>query len=152
MYDKNNNVYSCTINSGGINLVYNNSTINIPFSKQFNFNEWTYIAIDIYQNSVYTIISQLQTSLNGNIKDVILYKDKNNIDISNTILNFDEITIPLNTIDIDLSNFRIYNSEYSIENEYQMDMYSQLVQNASKLIVVDTPLNKNDMSFISPVR
>ena len=83
---------------------------------------------------------------------MVIYKDKNNIDISNTVLNFDKITIPLNTIDIDLSNFRIYNSEYSIENEFQMDMYSQLVQNASKLIIVDTPLNKNDMSFISPVR
>lgn len=152
MYNDVNNVYSCSINSGCINLVYNNSTINIPFSKQFNFNDWSYIAIDIYQNQVYTVISQLQTSINGNIKDVILYKDKNNIDISNTILNFDKITIPLNTIDIDVSNFRIYNSEYSIENEYQMDMYSQLVQNASKLIIVDTPLNKNDMSFISPVR
>jgi len=57
MYNDVNNVYSCTINSGGINLVYNNSTINIPFSKQFNFNEWTYIAIDIYQNQVYTVIS-----------------------------------------------------------------------------------------------
>ena len=55
-------------------------------------------------------------------------------------------------LDMNMTNIRLYENEYELGNAYKYDMYSQIVRNASKLILVDTPKAPNNMSFKSPIR
>jgi hypothetical protein len=38
-----------------------------------------------------------------------------------------------------MCNIRLYESEYSMDDNYKLDMYSHVTRNASKLILVDNP-------------
>ena len=51
-----------------------------------------------------------------------------------------------------MTNIRLFENEYEFGDVYKQDMYSQVVRNASKLILVDTPKPANDMNFVSPIR
>ena len=145
-------VYRVNLDPASLKCTINEYTLSAPLGRQHDFGNWTYMAIDVHKDDAFMIISQLDYALNGHIKDNILYSGKVSKNIINYNMEFDKFVIPLKGTDIDMSNIRIYESEYSMENEWQMDMYSRVVQNASKLILVDTPLNANDMSFISPLR
>ena len=53
---------------------------------------------------------------------------------------------------IDICNIRLYENEYALEDNYKLDMYSEVTRNASKLILVDEPNPANKMSFKTKVR
>ena len=55
-------------------------------------------------------------------------------------------------LEFNMTNIRLFENEYEFGDTYKQDMYSQVVRNASKLILVDTPKAPNNMSFKTIVR
>lgn len=110
---------------------------------------WHYIMIDISPDNIHYIINDLKKSAKSYV-DKIIY-DKN-IKIENDDFTVNYFSIENMEKDIYMCNIRLYENEYPMGDEYNYDMYSPVVRNASKLIFVDTPNVPNKSMFISPIR
>jgi len=84
------------------------------------------------------------------IIDRILIDEKLPINIKT--FSIDSAALNNVKIGFNMTNIRLFENEYEFGDAYKQDMYSQVVRNASKLILVDTPKPANDMSFVSPIR
>ena len=86
----------------------------------------------------------------GNYEDNLLINEKVPINIKT--FTFDQAYINNVGLNFNMTNIRLFENEYDLGETYKQDMYSQVVRNASKLILVDTPKAPNNMSFKTIVR
>ena len=111
---------------------------------------WNYIAFEITPKNIRTIILDIITDTDGHTHDNIIIDEKLPINIKTFTFNSGEINNSKK--EFNMTNIRLFENEYEFGDAYKQDMYSQVVRNASKLILVDTPKPANDMSFVSPIR
>jgi len=86
----------------------------------------------------------------GHTYDNLIMDEKLPINIKT--FSFNSVLINNVKTEFNMTNIRLFENEYEFGDAYKQDMYSQVVRNASKLILVDTPKPANDMSFVSPIR
>lgn len=132
-----------------INIKFNDiqKVINI---KNLKLELWNYIAFEITPKNIRIVILDTITDTVGHINDNIIMDEKLPINIKTFSFNSGEINNSKK--DFNMTNIRLFENEYEFGDAYKQDMYSQVVRNASKLILVDTPKPANDMSFVSPIR
>lgn len=131
-------------------VIFNINDINKTAQVTLQNDIWHYIMLDISPNNIHYIITDLKESQNNSYIDKIVY-DKN-IKIELEDFNVNQFTIENKEKDICMCNIRLYENEYPMCDEYNYDMYSPVVRNASKLIFVDTPNVPNKSMFVSPIR
>ena len=119
--------------------------------KNLNLNDWNYIAFEMSPISVrFLIINSEFSTGEKRIIDRILIDEKLPINIKT--FSIDSAALNNVRLGFNMTNIRLFENEYEFGDAYKQDMYSQVVRNASKLILVDTPKPANDMSFVSPIR
>ena len=124
--------------------------IDIKSLVKLNFDKWTYFAIDICQSSIRFILLQLTQKTDTSVSSELLVDQTENINIKT--FSFNNAAIENMGNNIDICNIRLYENEYALEDNYKLDMYSEVTRNASKLILVDEPNPANKMSFKTKVR
>lgn len=154
--------YNNDSNTFGINIDQNNLYVKLgQVEKKFiiadghsnDYKKWHYLAIDFGPSSTRVILAKLQDAYNSVDKKVsksIVIDKTQKFRIENFM--FDSLAIENTEQNIQMCNIRLYENEYPVGDTYEMDMYSNVTRNASKLIVVDGPIPVNTMSFISPVK
>ena len=132
-----------------INIKFNDiqKVINI---KNLKFELWNYIAFEITPKNIRTIILDIITDKDGHTHDNTIMDEK--IPINIKTFSIDSAALNNPRLEFNMTNIRLFENEYEFGDAYKQDMYSQVVRNASKLILVDTPKPANDMSFVSPIR
>lgn len=119
--------------------------------KNLNLNDWNYIAVEMSPISVrFLIINPEFSTGEKRIIDRILIDEKLPINIKT--FSIDSASLNNVRLGFNMTNIRLFENEYEFGDAYKQDMYSQVVRNASKLILVDTPKPANDMSFVTPIR
>lgn len=132
-------IFKCQNNSKKLNV------------KKLDLDKWSYFAFEINPTSVRILVVNPEfSSGEKRIIDRILIDEKLPINIK----TFSVDSVALNNVRLgfNMTNIRLFENEYEFGDAYKQDMYSQVVRNASKLILVDTPKPANDMSFVSPIR
>lgn len=141
-YNNKNTVLKLNLSSDNI-ITFKCDTINKTILvKNLNLKIWNYIAFEISPSSLRIIIVD---SYNKIITD-------EKIPINIKTFSFDSAAINNIETYFNITNIRLFENEYELGDAYKQDMYSQVVRNASKLILVDTPKAPNNMSFKSPIR
>jgi len=102
---------------------------------------WNYIAFELSPSILKIVIAD--------IDDNVIIE---NIPINIKTIEFNSAQLNNEHKNICLTNIRLFENEYELSDAYKQDMYSQVVRNASKLILVDTPKAPNNMSFKSQIR
>lgn len=145
MYYQNKSILEFGITSDEcIDFKYNNTNKQI-IATGMNIQGWNYISLEL-------------TSTNIKVNLISLFDKKEKIVLQETIpiniktFEIDKVTISNINTKFAISNIRLFENEYEFGDAYKYDMYSQVVRNASKLILVDTPKAPNNMSFKSPIR
>lgn len=118
--------------------------------EDLDFSKWNYIALEIKPSELRVVISELCTDPVQKITDSIVIDET--LEMQFEEFSFDYAQINNNGKEINITNIRLFENEYELDDTYKQDMYSQVVRNASKLILVDTPKPANKMSFVSPIR
>ena len=118
--------------------------------KRLKLSAWNYIAFEITPKNIRIIILDTLTDATGHTYDNLIMDEKLPINIKT--FSFNSAVINNVKTEFNMTNIRLFENEYEFGDAYKQDMYSQVVRNASKLILVDTPKPANDMSFVSPIR
>lgn len=148
-------------NNGNIIVKFNITTDNcivIKFNdiqkiiniKNLKLELWNYIAFEITPKNIRIIILDIITDKDGHTHDNTIMDEK--IPINIKTFSIDSAALNNARLEFNMTNIRLFENEYEFGDAYKQDMYSQVVRNASKLILVDTPKPANDMSFVSPIR
>ena len=132
-----------------IGIKYNNIFKQL-IVKNMNFDNWNYFVMQISPSSIKIIIMDVIIDALGNYEDNLLINEKVPINIKT--FTFDQAHINNVGLNFNMTNIRLFENEYDLGETYTQDMYSQVVRNASKLILVDTPKAPNNMSFKTIVR
>ena len=132
-----------------INIKFNDiqKVINI---KNLKLELWNYIAFEITPKNIRIVILDTITDTVGHTHDNTIMDEK--IPINIKTFSIDSAALNNARLEFNMTNIRLFENEYEFGDAYKQDMYSQVVRNASKLILVDTPKSANDMSFVSPIR
>lgn len=120
------------------------------FNIELNLNLWNYIMFDISTAGIRLVISELKINELNKQTDHIIYDQIVPMYISDFTVN--EFHIENMGMNTKICNIRLYENEYEMGDQYKYDMYSPVTENASKLILVDSPNDPIKLPFISPVR
>ena len=144
------NIFKFNLTSDNcIDINYNNIHKQI-IVKNLVLNNWNYIALQISPTYMNILIIDISQDALGNINENNIINEK--IPINIKTFSFNSAIINNKFVDFNMTNIRLFENEYDFGDAYKQDMYSQVVRNASKLILVDTPKAPNNMSFKSPIR
>lgn len=146
-----NNVLKIDIDSDKVLSFKNTDTVKkINLTQDLDFTKWNYIAIEIQPTTIRVVIVEAYKNPEGYYFDKLIYDEI--IAINTKTFSFDNATITNHYIDFNMANIRLFENEYELGDTYKQDMYSQVVRNASKLILVDIPKPANNMSFKTAIR
>ena len=122
-------------------------TFTLPL---LDLNYWTYVMFDISNNDVRLISSCIRNTAKNKVVDELLYDTHEQI----TLNNFEITRFRIESMKTGLliRNIRLYENEFEAGDTYIKDMYAPITQNASKLILVDSPNVPKYATFDSPVR
>lgn len=150
-YNNDIKTFNITLDNSTLHLKLGDITLSIDIKQpRIDFSRWSYIALDITKSYVRVIIDQLVDSTDGSVKSEIICDQIENINIKT--FSFEDATIENAGNNINMCNIRLYENEYALDENYKLDMYSEVTRNASKLILVDNPNPANKMSFKTKVR
>lgn len=145
-----NDILSLNVSSDNVYIRINEINKKIHIDKDI-LGSWTYITFDINPDSISVIIVINQKNEKTHkIKEIEVLNDFINVNL--TDFNIDSFGINNSGQHILMTNIRLYENEYDIDDTYKLDMYSNVTRNANKLILVDTPNAANNMRFISPLK
>jgi len=150
MYDGVVNNFRIDLNVNDIILMINGYKTNIHLNKT-NFGDWNYIAFDMTSKNIRAVVVRNKLNGAGDYESIITYDGITSININNA-MSFDNINIENAGNSFNMCNIRLYENEYPLDDNYKLDMASDVTRNASKLILVDNPNPANNMSFISPIK
>lgn len=148
--DKSKNVLVINVTSDNCIAIKYNDTFKQVAIKSLHLSNWNYIALQVSPKSINFLIYETIVDALGNTNDNLVADEK--IPINIKTFSFDSACINNVNTKFNMTNIRLFENEYEIGESYKQDMYSQVVRNASKLILVDTPKAPNTMSFKSPIR
>lgn len=123
---------------------------DVILSKQVNWSNWTYLAIDFSPAGAMIFLQPLMHDDTGDmyIQEFI----KANVRKPGEF-QFEQLMIPAVRTGLNIRNIRLYENEYEMTTETAMlDAMSEVTRNASKLIITDAPNVKNPADFYSPAR
>ena len=150
LQDNNKNVLVFNVTSDNcISIKYENiyKQLNV---KNLVLTNWNYIAFQILPTYIKVLIVDISKDDTEKINEHIIIDEK--IPINIKTFSFNSAMINNTLVDFNMTNIRLFENEYEFGDAYKQDMYSQVVRNASKLILVDTPKAPNNMSFKSQIR
>lgn len=144
--------FNISLDNNDIHIKLGDETksIEIKTSIKLNFENWSYIAFDIYKTYIRIILLRLIVNPDGSITSEVLTDQTENINIKT--FSFANAAIENAGNNVNMCNIRLYENEYSLDENYKLDMFSEVSRNASKLILVDNPNPENKMSFKTKVR
>lgn len=134
-----------------IDFKFGNITKTIKLDPNVDFSTWTYLALDNSDREYKIVIKQLGVNQKNEviIEDI---EDSTGKAIKKAgDFSFETLAIDSKATSLNIRNIRLYENEYPIGDSYKLDMLSPVTRNASKLIVVDGPMPKNEAMFFSPV-
>lgn len=149
-YNNNNIILKISISSDNIIKFKLDDNIKTIQVKKLNMDVWNYIAFEIQPTLLRILLLNTEIDAEHHITNKILIDE--NLPINIKTFSFDNAAINNVKIPFNMTNIRLFENEYEFGDTYKQDMYSQVVRNASKLILVDTPKPANNMSFVSPIR
>ena len=124
----------------------------VSMKSTVDFTKWTYIAVDFTSSSVRIVVNQLDVDGNSTLFINEICDENIKASVKSGEFEFESLMIDSVNTSLNIRNIRLYENEYDVEDTYKMDMLSPVTKSASKLILVDGPMPKNEGMFYSPVR
>lgn len=124
----------------------------VSIKSTVDFTKWTYIAVDFTSSSVRIVVNQLDVDGNSTLFINEICDENIKASVKSGEFEFESLMIDSVNTSLNIRNIRLYENEYDMEDTYKMDMLSPVTKSASKLILVDGPMPKNEGMFYSPVR
>lgn len=150
LQSKNKNIFIVNVTSDNCVSINYNGILKQVNLKNLHLENWNYFALEMSPTSINLLINEIQTDAENTVNENIVINEK--IPINIKTFSFNSAYINNVNTDFNMTNIRLFENEYEFGDAYKQDMYSQVVRNASKLILVDTPKAPNNMSFKSPIR
>ena len=148
--NNNKNVIVINVTSDNCIMFKYNDLLKQLNVKNLCLDNWNYFAIQISPKSIAIKIVDVNIDILNNYEEHLIIDEKVPINIKT--FTFNSAVINNNNVKFDITNIRLFENEYEFGDAYKQDMYSQVVRNASKLILVDTPNAPNNMSFKTQIR
>ena len=142
-----NNNFDIKIRNGKLVVNIGTDSKEIQLPDNFNIHTWNYYGIEITPNSTLNVYIRTAYVYNKQIKSKLLF----NTQLQLRFNEFETGDFYISNIRTDMKacNIRLYENETMLsEEQVKLDSQSRYVNNASKIIFVDTPNVDNKMNYI----